>query len=123
MMGTPFTVTVDRRDADLAVITVAGELDALSAPALTSTIAAEIHDGRIRLILDAARIQFCDSQGLWVLIQAMRKTAAAGGSFRLAAPAPGLRRLLTVTHVADAFPIDTDVVASLDAESRPPEQP
>src|SRR4051812_38571650 len=111
---TPFTVTVDRHATNSCVITVVGELDALAAPILRRTLGAEIAHGYVHLVLEASRLHFCDSQGLWVLIQAMRQTAAEGGSFRLAAPTPSLRRLLTLTRVADGIPIHEDVPAALD---------
>jgi anti-sigma B factor antagonist/stage II sporulation protein AA (anti-sigma F factor antagonist) len=114
-MSIPLTVSVEHRGTDTAVITVAGELDVLSAPILHNAITTAFDNGYSRLVIDAAGLGFCDSQGLWVLIQAARRTADRGGSLRLAAPTPFLRRLLTVTHVGEAIPVDADVAAALDA--------
>ena len=121
--GMNIVIDVEHPRDDTAVINVAGELDVISEKILRRAVTRQLEDGYLRLIINAAALTFCDSHGLWVLLQASRQTERRGGSFRLAGPTAFVRRLLTVTHIAEAFPVDADVTSALEADrhsSAPP---
>lgn len=79
------------------IITVTGEIDAGSAPALASTIRAT--NGSIDL--DLAAVTFIDSSALRVLIEAHQIVAARGDELAIVNPSPVARRLFDLSAVTD----------------------
>ncbi|MEU6798135.1 STAS domain-containing protein [Nonomuraea wenchangensis] len=59
--------------------------------------------------VDAEELGFCDSHGLWVLIDAQRRAEKRGGALRLIGVQGTLARLLTVTQLVDLFPPYSDL--------------
>ncbi|GGS69148.1 hypothetical protein GCM10010156_30130 [Planobispora rosea] len=88
------------------VITLDGEIDALSADHLRQAIDQALARGRTRLVVDAAGLGFCDSRGLHTLIAGQRQAVSAGGWLRLAHAHGYLRRLLELTQLTAMFPHD-----------------
>lgn len=106
-----------RRHEGASVIAIAGELDKLSSPRLRDVMVTQLDDGSCHLVLDVARLRFCDSTGLWTMLELQRRAVAAGGCLRLAGVHGVLKRILTITGLAGAFSLDPDVPASLRAVS------
>ncbi|MGS2642706.1 anti-sigma factor antagonist [Streptosporangium sp. LJ11] len=104
-----------RRHEGVSVIALAGELDRLSSPRLRDVMVTQLDDGALHLVLDVARLRFCDSTGLWTMLELQRRAGAAGGCLRLAGVHGVLERILTITGLAGAFSLDPDVPASLRA--------
>jgi anti-sigma B factor antagonist len=107
-----------RRHEGASVIALAGELDKLSSPRLRDLLVTQLDDGACHLVLDVTGLRFCDSTGLWTMLEIQRRAGAAGGCLRLAGVHGILKRILTVTGLADAFSLDPDVPASLRAVNR-----
>ncbi|MEU3167790.1 anti-sigma factor antagonist [Streptosporangium sp. NPDC006930] len=104
-----------RRHEGASVIVLAGELDKLSSPRLRDVLVTQLDDGVGHLILDVTALRFCDSTGLWTMLELQRRASAAGGCLRLVGVHGVLERILTVTGLASAFSLDPDVPASLRA--------
>lgn len=79
-------------------ISVSGEIDTHTAPSLAAAIAAA---DRRELTLDFSGVEFIDSSGLRVLIQAHRKAAESGGTLRLSNPSAMVRRVLDISGLDD----------------------
>ncbi|MER5327228.1 STAS domain-containing protein [Streptosporangium roseum] len=62
-----------------SVIVLDGDLDALSAPLLRQVLGDALARGRTRLVIDAAKLTFCDSTGIWALAEGHQRAVAAGG--------------------------------------------
>lgn len=77
-------------------IAVSGEIDAHTAPRVTDAI--EAFDGPV-LDLDMSGVNFVDSSGLRVLVQAHQRLAGAGRELRLVAASPAVKRLLEISGV------------------------
>ncbi|MCX2970790.1 MULTISPECIES: STAS domain-containing protein [Streptomyces] len=91
------------------VIVVRGELDLDAAPALGQAIEEARRTGAVRVVVDFADVEFCDSTGLNVLLQ-----AHLAGDVRVAAPAESVIRLLEVTGangVLRVFPTVAEAAA------------
>jgi anti-anti-sigma factor len=84
----------------LVRITLRGELDAASAPALDLHVRPLAEAGR-DLVVDLAGLRFCDCAGLTLFLRWQSRAAAAGGSLRLTAPSRIARRLLILTDTFD----------------------
>ncbi|MEU8038837.1 anti-sigma factor antagonist [Streptosporangium sp. NPDC049078] len=110
-----------RRHEGASVTVLAGELDKLSSPRLRDVLVTQLDAGVGNLILDVTALRFCDSTGLWTMLEVQRRASAAGGCLRLAGVHGILERILTVTGLASAFSLDPDVPASLRAVT--PEAP
>ncbi|MFJ8752520.1 STAS domain-containing protein [Streptomyces sp. NPDC102441] len=88
----------------VAVLTVAGEIDADSAPVLRTRALELIRQGRPHVVLDLASVEFCDSSGLNTMIGILRYAKDRHGSLCLAAAPSHLARLLDITGVAVLIP-------------------
>ena len=78
-------VTQAERDG-WAVVTVAGEMDLISSPAVRRKVHEAVADGRRSLVLDLAGVRFCDSSGVGVLIGARRLMRSCAGRLRIVLP-------------------------------------
>ena len=76
-------------------LTLAGEIDAHTAPALAAAI--DGLDGDV--VLDLAGVDFVDSSGLRVLIDAHQSVDQRGDALSLENPSTAVRRLLEISGV------------------------
>lgn len=74
------------RRATYTVAALQGDLDMLTAPALSDRLLELLHPGQRILVLDLSHLWFCDAAGISVLISAWHRALALGVSMRLAAP-------------------------------------
>ncbi len=54
------------------LITVSGRIDSSTAPLLGDTLNAITEEGRYKLVLDCAKLDFLSSAGIWVLVNAQK---------------------------------------------------
>jgi len=101
-VDTTLVISVDDR-SPAAVVSVAGELDLTTAPELLQALTRLVDDGRRYLIVDLARLEFCDSSGLSVLVRVKNRLDEVGGEVALAAPTPIVERVLEVSGLAEVF--------------------
>lgn len=96
-----FELETVRGDAQ-AVVTVRGELDLASAGQLEAALAelAGVPD----VVVDLRELEFMDSRGLQVLLQARTRAQAAGTDLALTEGRPVVERLLEVTGLGTSFP-------------------
>ena len=83
------------------VVRVAGELDISNADELASVVESVLADSPACLNLDVAALEFMDSSGLAVLLQAAGRTRV-----RLAQPQATVVRLLKVSGVSAMFEVE-----------------
>jgi anti-sigma B factor antagonist len=91
------------------VIAPRGELDVLTAAELRTAIGDVIQAGRMHLVLDASGITFMDSTGIGVLVIALRRTRASGGSFAIAGAHGRTLRTLALTGLDRVFSLHDSV--------------
>jgi anti-sigma B factor antagonist len=92
------------RDGDRLVIALAGELDMHSA----GRVAEELHSAEAtdagRIVLDLSRLEFMDSSGLRVIVDADARSRRNGDRFELIrGPAP-VQRVFELTALLDRLP-------------------
>ena len=85
-----------------AGLAASGEIDAHTAPTLAAAIDAAGPD----VALDLSGVEFVDSSGLRVLIDAHQRLTDAGGGLRLTALSEPVRRLLEISGVSDYLGVD-----------------
>lgn len=102
----PQSVTVLTRH-DVTVITLAGEMDLDHVGAFRAVLA-EVCAGAgapASVVIDLARLTFCDSAGLNALLQARLMCGESGRALTLANPGPQISRLLNITGADTLFDI------------------
>ena len=82
-------------------LSVAGELDAHTAPELHEAVANTSRDDD--LVIDGSALTFVDSSGLRVLLEARSTWSEAGHRVVVRQPSQNLRRILEVTGLIDHF--------------------
>ncbi len=97
-----------RTEAGGPVVRVVGEIDFDSAPLLHAVLreALATSPAAPYVVVDLARVGFCDSAGLDVLIRARREALAQGRVVRLRAPSEAVAQVLRLTGVGEIFPVD-----------------
>lgn len=88
----------------VVVVTAFGELDLATAARLDEYLLQLSSTGNHRLVLNAARLTFCDAYGIRMLIRARVRADAEHGWFRLAAVGPQLRRIIGIFELAVVLP-------------------
>ncbi|MFE7171632.1 STAS domain-containing protein [Streptomyces sp. NPDC057616] len=83
-----------------AMVRLAGELDIAGAPALTALLAHCVEQGR-DIAVDAADLTFIDAAGIRPLADAQARCRRQGRSFRLRTASAAVRRVVTLTGLAD----------------------
>ncbi|AKL64566.1 MULTISPECIES: STAS domain-containing protein [Streptomyces] len=94
------------RDAPTGpVVEVTGELDYDTSADLRDLLAALPLKPGQRLVLDLARMEFCDSSGISTLIVARNHAQSAGADVALAAVPASTLRVLRVVGLDQIFPL------------------
>jgi anti-sigma B factor antagonist len=99
-MSTQLTVR-RRNDAQGVVITLAGELDIVSAPELEKLLSEVLAEDHQRVLVDLNNLSFVDSAGVSVLIRAKRQAGTAGRRLFLRRPTAQLHRVFAVVGLAE----------------------
>jgi anti-sigma B factor antagonist len=87
------------------VVTIYGELDVASAPALRERLIGLVNEGSAHLVLDLEGLDFLDSTGLGVIISALKRARTNDGDLRLVCTQSRIRRLFEITALDKAFPL------------------
>ena len=99
-------VLTTTREGSAALIAVAGELDAHSAPALESLVVELRAGGASTFTLDLSQTGFIDSSGLRTLVGLHTELAEVpSGSLVLQAPSDPVTRLLEITGLTEHFTV------------------
>ena len=110
-MQSHFRVEVRNADAT-TVISVSGELDLASSPALEEELERVARSDAQLVVVDLRSLEFMDSTGLSVLVRAHQRAEENGRRLGLVNGSQQVQRLLTLTGVADRLTL-TDVPEEL----------
>lgn len=114
-MQSHFRVEVRNADAT-TVISVSGELDLASSPALEEELERVAQSDAQLVVVDLRGLEFMDSTGLSVLVRAHQRAEENGRRLGLVNGSQQVQRLLTLTGVADRLTL-TDVPEALLGDS------
>lgn len=95
------------------VVSVYGELDVASAPALREQLIELVSEGAHLLVLDLEGLDFLDSTGLGAIISALKRARTNGGDLRLVCTQSRIRRLFEITALDKAFPLFPSLDAAI----------
>lgn len=92
-----------QRDPQLLVLTLSGELDLASAPALEQLLDDAQETAVSRVVVDLSRLEFSDSAGLHVLLNAHRRLRGSGQELVLRRGPRAVQRLFELTGTDSIF--------------------
>jgi anti-anti-sigma factor len=98
-MGPELDVRVTH-EGSATTVTVAGEIDLVTAVRLGRELESAFDAGPQWLRIDLSRVAFMDTSGVAALLTARRRALAAGCRFTVKAASPTIQRLLEVTGLA-----------------------
>jgi anti-sigma B factor antagonist len=109
-------LSAEQRDDNL-VVTVAGDLDIVTSPALDECLKnSQSHGNRVsRVVLDLSGVDFMDTSALAVIVGHWKRLEAAGGSLALAGARYRYTKTLWITGLADRLSLYDSVEAALTA--------
>ncbi len=100
-MGDPSDLEFDLRlttVGEVTVVTVAGDLDIVSAGEASSALSSAQTSGAT-VVLDLRALRFMDSSGLRIVLEANRRAADTGGRLQVAPGDGGVRRVFDLSGV------------------------
>src|SRR5688500_11128678 len=111
----PFRVESVRNERH-AVVIIAGDLDAATAPRLHAELVDLAGDGIDRVVLDLRRMTFVDSFGLGVIVNAKKRLSQQGNALCVVADDEQrtLRRLLEITGLDRVLPVHATIAEAVD---------
>ena len=107
-------IKVRERDGT-TIISIQGEVDAMTAPELNGMIDKQIDQGRVKLVIDFEQVNFMSSAGLRVLLAGVKSSRKASGDLRLASLQEGVYKTLDIsgfTAILQIFPDVEEAVTS-----------
>ncbi|TMK36961.1 MAG: STAS domain-containing protein [Actinobacteria bacterium] len=100
--------------AGWTVLSVEGEVDLYTAPAVRDAAVAAMESGVDHLVLDLTAVPFIDSSGLGVIVACLKRLREVGGDLALVSPPSSPpTKLLSVTGLDHAIPTHATVDAAL----------
>jgi anti-sigma B factor antagonist len=104
-----------RHEGHVTVVSVAGELDVLTVPRLTTTLDAVVRREQGDVVLDLTRTGFVDSLGLHALLNVQRRLAERSRRLKVICDDGPVRYAIELARLAEAL----DVVSSFEYKLRP----
>jgi len=98
-------------DEGLAIVSVAGKIDAITSTAFEKALGELIDGGHGRMILDLGDVDYVSSAGLRVLLMAAKRVHGRG-ALVLTRLQPGVREIVTLTGFDNVLPIEAEPEAA-----------
>ena len=99
----------------VAVVSIVGSVDALTAEQVTRFLGAELDKGNKHIVGDLSQVDFMSSAGLRAILMALKDSRQQGGDLRLGAAQPGVEKVLKMsgfTNILKTYPTVDEAVAS-----------
>ena len=99
---------------DSAVISVRGEVDLYSSPALRQEIKKQVKKKLDVLVVELSRVEYMDSSGVATLVEGLKNIGKKGGRLKLAGLTDPVRQVFKFAHLDKVFEIYPDLDKALD---------
>jgi anti-sigma B factor antagonist len=104
-LSAPDSITTLVADHDgVSVVSVSGEIDLVTAPALEQAIGTVVAEAPTALVIDLSAVEFLGSVGLKILAATFEKLGKAA-EFGVVARGPATRRPIHLTGLDKTFPL------------------
>jgi anti-sigma B factor antagonist len=104
-------IQVERAD-DIAVLSVHGSVDSLTADDLLAEITTQVEQGFVCLVGDLTALEYTSSAGLRALLGGLKTARQHGGDLRLAAVRPAVLKILDLSGFSSILKLYDDVAAA-----------
>lgn len=105
-------IIVERTER-VAVVRVAGSLDAMTAESLSQALTSEISAGFVLLVADLGELHYASSAGLRVILGALKEARGSGGDFRLAGAQGNVHKIMEMSGFTSILKFFDDVEGAL----------
>lgn len=92
-----------------------GRVDSATAPEFDNALKGLQLEGRHRLVLDMAALDYISSAGLRAMVAALKEAKAHGGGVHVASANDKIRDTLAVVGFQSLFPVFDDTLEAVDA--------
>jgi anti-anti-sigma factor len=99
----------------LAIVKLPAEVDVSNAEQVRDTLLAVLNQGISTLVIDMTQTSYCAAAGVSAVVRAYQRAQASGAAIRVVAPAPMVRRVLTVGRVDRVIPVFPALAEALEA--------
>jgi anti-anti-sigma factor len=103
------------QESTVAVFSITGRLDALSAPDVEKKLNRWLEQNETRLVIDLEGLDYISSAGLRILLSAAKKMKTREGVLFLARLQAGVKQVFDISGFASIIPIYETVGAALEA--------
>lgn len=106
-----------RSEGSVAVVSVAGSVDAVTAPRLSEGLDAVLEAGQVRVVVDLGAVDYASSAALRALLAGVKRARGGGGDLRLASVGPDVGKVLEMAGfdgIVQRFDDAAAAVASFD---------
>jgi len=93
-----------RHEGDCTIVTIAGEIDMITAADLRKRLF-ELAASGVPIVADLSQVSFIDSTGLGVLAGTVKRATAARGFFHVVSDQPNLWQLTHLTGLDSQIPL------------------
>lgn len=93
-----------REERGTWVVVLAGEIDLEQSPKAREILLESVGRG-LPVLVDLSAVEYIDSSGVASLVEALQKARGQDTGFTLAAPGPGVRRVLELARLDKVFRI------------------
>lgn len=111
-MATPFTIQRSSED-DLTILSLAGFLDAHTAPHFEDAVQREIEAGHKKLIVNCERLDYISSAGLGVFMSFIEELRAAGGDIKICSATPKVLQVFEILGFPAIFDLLPDLPGAI----------
>ena len=101
-----------RASDGVVVVALAGEIDLATVPFFRTLMDQAFAVGVSRVVVDLAEVDFCDAQGLTVLVTAQDRLRAAGGRLSVHSVSPRLYRVFQASGLAEVLHVERPPASS-----------
>lgn len=93
------------RDGEVAIVTVAGEIDLFTQPQVQTALDECLDGGSRSIVMDYLAVEFIDSTGVAMLIKTRNRLIREQRPFAIACATPRVRRVFQLTGLSAALVI------------------
>lgn len=111
-MATSFTIQRSTQN-DLTILSLAGFLDAHTAPEFETAVEQEIESGHRKLIVDCQGLSYISSAGLGVFMSFLEELRENGGDIKICGPSPKVLQVFEILGFPAIFDMLPDVPAAV----------
>ena len=97
---------------DVAILSLSGRLDSVSAAQFSNAVAAQMAAGYVRLVIDLEKVDFLTSAGIKAMIMGVQHTRRQGGDFRIAHAQAQVKQVLNLAGVDTVIKLYPNVVGA-----------